>query len=196
MTESQAIDNGGDIVANPSGWYRAKMLLMGLLIFGYMGGYFLYDGFVGYPKQNAKYDELSAQIDRTADPAEKTRLVEEQKKLGNKHTETDLMLQRGIGIVGIPLGLFMIGRALYVSRGKYRLSGDTVYVPGHPPVTFDMIRDIDKSKWDKKGIALVSYSASAGKVGTFKLDDYIYDRDATDAILERIENAISPAAEQ
>lgn len=79
----------------------------------------------------------------------------------------------------------------------YRLKDDVLYVPGHPPVPLDAIRQIDKSKWDKKGIAYLDYeldsqpNAPAVK-GSIKLDDFVYDQNPTDAIMAAIEEKVAP----
>jgi hypothetical protein len=83
---------------------------------------------------------------------------------------------------------------LYTSRGEYRLSGDTLTVPGHPPVPLQFIRSLDKSFWDRKGIAYIDYELPAPSVsGRIKLDDFVYERPPTDAIVERIEHYLAAA---
>ena len=101
------------------------------------------------------------------------------------------------------LGLALLIWTLYRSRGEYRLSGHTLYVPGHPPIPLESIVKMDKTLWDKKGIAWIEYAlpssdGPADPTGsrTLKLDDFVYDRDPTDAIVERIEQIIAPPEDQ
>jgi hypothetical protein len=71
------------------------------------------------------------------------------------------------------------------------MSNNTIQVPGHPPVTVDDIRRIDKRKWDKKGIAYLHYEVGQPPtVGVMKLDDFAYERKPTDEMLERIEKNV------
>ncbi len=138
-----------------------------------MGGYFLYDGFVGYPKENHE------QVSQGKAPA---------------HSETDMRLQKIIGYALVPIGVLLLIRAHLTTRGQYQLTADdTLHVPGHPPVPVDAIREIDEAKWDRKGIAYITYELN-GKTAKIKLDDFAYLQDPTDAIHDRLVAAISPPA--
>lgn len=162
----------GEIIARRDGWFFKKWIAIGLFMAGF-GGYFLYDGYVGWPKANA-----------------------EQVALGRRpeHTETDLVLQKVIGYSLIPIGLWMVFRTLRNTRGRFRLSEDnTLNAPGHPPVPLDAIRAIDEAKWDRKGIAFIEYEVN-GKAGRIKLDDFAYDRTSIDHIHDRLVAAIAPPA--
>ena len=198
MTESTETktEPTGDIVARGDTWYRGKMFIMTLALLAYCGGYFLYDGFVGYPQNNRKIDELNVKIDATKDEAEKKRLTDEKFKLGNRKSDADILLQKGIGFVSIPLGLWVGFNSYRKSRGEIRLSGETIHVPGHPPITFDAITSIDQRLWDKKGIAYINYSLPEGKNGKFTLDDYIYQRKPIDIMYDRIVAYVSPPEEE
>jgi hypothetical protein len=168
----------GDIVARGDSWFRLKWVGMGLLFLA-GAGWFLYDGFVRWPKEN---DEIRAKA------------LAENRPIPEKslHSDTDLALQKVIGFGLIPVSLFMVFRGLHGTRGAYRLSGDVLRVPGHPPVPFDAIRAIDQSKWDRKGIAYIDYDLN-GTTGRLKLDDYMYQREPTDQIHDRIVAAVTPA---
>lgn len=76
----------------------------------------------------------------------------------------------------------------------YRVSADTLYVPGHPPIAISEITEIDNTLWERKGIAHVKYMTAAGKSGTFKLDDFVYERKPIDAIYDRIMAYHQPTA--
>ena len=160
----------GEIIAPPDSWFRKKWLLIGVALLA-GAGWFLYDGYVGYPKQNAK--ELA---------------------LGHAppNNETSIGLQKIIGYGLIPLGSILLMRALHLTRGQYRLTEDnTLHVPGHPPVPLDAIRSIDQAKWDRKGLAFIEYELN-GKAATVKLDDFAYERTRTDQIHDRLVAAIAP----
>jgi hypothetical protein len=130
----------------------------------------VYDGYYKWPRENVE-------------------AVQKDPKLENRpHTETDIFLNKLIGWVLPPVGLGILAYALYNSRGEYRLRGHILNVPGHPPVPFDHIRSIDKTDWDKKGIAYVHYETANGTTGRIRLDDFIYERTPTDEIFKRIED--------
>ena len=74
------------------------------------------------------------------------------------------------------------------------MTADTLSVPGHPPISAEHIRRIDKRKWDRKGIAYLHYEFDS-KPGTIKLDDFAYDRLPTDQMLERVERNVLPPVE-
>ena len=53
-------------------------------------------------------------------------------------------------------------------------------------VSFDQISKIDKTKWEKKGIAKLVYS-DGGSERSFVVDDLKFDREITDQIMELVE---------
>lgn len=183
MTEiAPASAPGGELVARASTSYRLKWAVMGLAMLAY-GWWSLYDGFVKWEREN---EEAVQQALAEGKPA--------PEKL--PHNDLGILLNRMIGIALQPLGLFVLGWAFYSSRGRYRLAGTTLEAPGHPAVPLESIREIDKSKWDRKGIASISYQvpgAPAGEIRRLVLDDYIYQREPTDQILGRIEAAVVPS---
>src|SRR5688500_9979852 len=112
--------NQTEIIARPSWWpYRLKWVLMGLLLVGY-GLWSVYDGFYKWPAENQRARERGL-----------TELP---------HPGFDVPFNQIIAVVAPTLGLAAAGWALYNSRGQYRLAGDTLYVPGHPPVPLDAVQ--------------------------------------------------------
>jgi hypothetical protein len=108
-----------------------------------------------------------------------------------------------MGIALPPLGILLLVRCLYLSRGVYRLEDDVLHIAGHPPVPIEAIVAIDRSKWDRKGVAFLDYDLShstrgqntgsegSNARGRFKLDDFVYDRDPTDEIFRIIEQSMT-----
>ena len=172
---------GEEIVAYAGSWYRKARYIMALIVFG-CAAWFGYDGWVGYPKINAEFD---AAVARGEKPAKA------------KLPDLDIQLQKVLALSLPILGVGIIVWLRYNSRGCYRLKDEVLYVPGHPPVPLDAIRQIDKSKWDKKGIAYLDYEIespieSQAAKGTIKLDDFVYDQNPTDAIMAAIEKTVAP----
>jgi len=175
-----AADARGEIVAYAGSWYRNARYIMAAIVFA-CAAWFAYDGWVGYPKINAAYQ---AAIERKEKPAE------------DRKSDLDIQIQKLLAITLPIVGVLIIVWLRYNSRGCYRLKGDVLQVPGHPPVPLDAIREIDKSKWDKKGIAYLDYELAGGggkpKTGTITLDDFVYQQEPTDAILAAIEARVAP----
>ncbi len=179
-----------DIVARPGRYYRNARYIIFLLIVG-SGAWFLYDGFVKWPKQNA--DALARELKLT--PEEVGRMsandvlkMATERGVKLPHPGHDVPWNRRLGIALPPLGIWFLVVILRKSRGQLRLAEDTLHIPGHPPIPLDAIRKIDKRKWERKGIAIIAYELTDGASGQFKLDDFVYDRTPTDAIFARIES--------
>jgi hypothetical protein len=171
----------GDVVARADSWERKKWILMGLFMIGY-GLYSLYHGYYHYPRMNQEAVE-EARRQGKPDP----------EKL--PHGGLDIPFNRVTGWALQPLGLLAIWWAVHRSRGEYRLSGDTLHVPGHPPVPLDAIRAIDTTKRERKGIVYIDYEVN-GTAGRLKLDDYLYQRKPTETICDQILAAVAPEEAQ
>ena len=178
----------GPIVARPSNDYRVRRYIMCALLFGF-GLYFLYDGYVGYPQMNREIAELERQQEAAGargDSTEAVRVGEELKELGGAKSDLDILIQKILGFALPVLSAAYLLWTLRNSRGEYRLDADgTLHVPGHPPVPLSGVTGVDRSKWDRKGIARVDY-AVGGQSGTLTLDDFVYQREPTDAIYDRV----------
>jgi hypothetical protein len=165
------------VVAKAGRYYRVARYLMTLLLMGY-GAWSIYDGFVSWPHWTETH------------PLEKPK------------TDTDIMLNKVLGVVLPPMGLIILGWAIYSSRGEYRLENGVLHVPGHPPVPLESIHSINRESWDRKGIAYVDYdlsdSPAPGRLengsksarGTFKIDDFVYEREPADQIFKAIEGSL------
>jgi hypothetical protein len=164
-TEQKSID-AAPIVARYDLWYRLKQSIVVLICVG--GGLWcLFDGFYRFPKENADATR------RGQTPP---------------HGPWDAPLNKGLGLALPPLGFFLLYRMLRATRGEYRLDGQTLHIPGHPPIPLSSIRLIDKAIWDRKGIARIQYEVGdSDRRRSFKLDDIAYQREPTDKILDQIE---------
>lgn len=168
----------GDIIANPGQGYRMRRYLIFILFFGW-GVWSLYDGFVKYPRMNAEADAKG-----------------QNQPHGPPNATWDVPLNRILGFALPVFATWVLASALYNSRGRLRLSADGLLdFPGHPPVPLTAIRRIDKSRWDRKGIALIDYEFDDGTAGTLRLDDFYYDQYPADEILKRIEDYLKPYVE-
>jgi hypothetical protein len=183
------------IIARAGSYYRNMRYLMAVVLVG-MGLWFGYDGFIGWPRENVEFDRLEKErqtAEQQGDRNRASQLLAEQNKM-KRHTDWDLGLQKFLCFTLPPLGIAVLIWALYNSRGEYRLEGTTLHVPGHPPVPFENITEIDRRLWDRKGIAHVNYDLGDGRQGRLRLDDFVYQRDATDEIFKRVEEFVDPEA--
>ncbi len=173
------------LIARGSAEYRIKRYIMIAIIIG-MGLWFGYDGYKGWPEENARIRAIEEE-QRQAGTTEERRaeLANELKNL-KEHSETDILLQKILFFTLPPLGLVYLAWTLFNSRGQYRLEGNRLAVPGHPEIDLDQITKIDKQLWDRKGIAYIDYDAG-GQTGRLKLDDFVYQAKPTREIFKRIE---------
>lgn len=191
-TNDGPIRSDGEIVATAGTYYRVTRYVITAVMIG-LGLWFGYDGFFGYPKHNRIAKELEQQKADAQTEEEKTALQTKIVEHGKAHTDTDIFVQKLLFFALPPLGIALIARWIYISRGAYRLTRDNVlHVPGHPPVPLDSITEIDKRQWDRKGIAYISYELKNGQKGTLRLDDFVYQREPTDEIFKRIEEHVAP----
>ncbi len=178
-----------DVIALPDRSFRTKRYLIVLMLVG-MGLWFCYDGFYNWPKQAREASDLQKQQQM---PREKP------------HSDRDIFLNQLLGVSLPPVGFLALAYFLYTSRGQYRLSGQTLHVPGHDPIPVDAITLIDKSKWERKGVARIEYepvpsvpsgsgepARTEGKPRQFQLDNFVYQEEPTRLILKRLEDALFP----
>ena len=188
------------LVARASTEYRVKRYIIVVMLIA-MGLWFGYDGFIGWPRENERIKQIGTEIEvaRKANDEARTKALDAERTTLKQHSDLDLAFQRILFFALPPVGLFVLGWSLYQSRGAYRLADQILSVPGHPPIPLDMIRSIDKTDWDRKGIAYVNYELPNGAKGAARLDDFIYERKPTDDIFKRIEEYTgtgeSPASE-
>ena len=181
---TQTAQAAGDIVARADFQYRWRIYALFLMLFGY-GVWSAYDGFVNWPAENEKWDAMVA---------------EGKKPPRADHSDMDILLNRVLGVVLPTVGIAALAFLWYRSRGEYRLSGQTLSVPGHANVPLEAIKSLDKSLWDRKGVAVVTYALAGESEDSFTLRDMVYQRKPTDEIVDRIEAHLSgdetPVAEK
>lgn len=170
MTEQETPSSGGQIVASAARDFRWKRFaLVGILLV--YSGLSIRDGFSKYPAENAAARDRGYQI--------------------MPHPGLDIQLNQDLGMILPPLALLFLFWTLYVSRGAYRVDGQEIHVPGHPPIPLSAIRKINRAKWDRKGIAYIEYEVpGTSETARFKLDDFVYQREPTDQIFAMIESSL------
>lgn len=199
LTTESTSTAGGEIVARAGTYYRVTRYIITVAIIA-MGLWFGYDGYYGWPEKNRKIDELTKlqqEAQARGDLDEANRLTQQKNEVGVYHSDFQLGFQKFLFFTLPPLALVLFFRWMWISRGAYRLTSDNVlHVPGHPPVPLDRVTELDKRLWDRKGIAYVGYEGPGGQQGRLKLDDFIYEREPTDAIYKRVEDHVAPPAQE
>jgi len=176
------------VVARAGRYYRNARYIMALMFLGF-GLWCVRDGFFTWPKANAAayYKAKNIPMPATLPSAMEIVHLAEKENIRLPHAGWDVPFNRVLGILLPVAAVLVVVWTLYNSRGEYRLEGDTLSVPGHPPVRLEYIRKIDKRLWDRKGIAYIEYELPDGRTGRLKLDDFVYRRDPTDEILRQVE---------
>ncbi len=193
ITPPPVVDHTGPtapIVARAGRYYRNARYLMFLIIVS-IGAWFIYDGFVAYPANNRRYDDLVQQLARMEkDPARDESVylsVTLQVKSMSRHDEFSILLQKVLGFALPPIGIGLLIRWLRSSRGEIRLENGVLTIPGSPPVPLHAIDEIDKELWDRKGILTAYYTLEDNTTGKFILDDFVYQAHPIRAIVRAIE---------
>ncbi|MCC6679622.1 MAG: hypothetical protein IT445_01860 [Phycisphaeraceae bacterium] len=169
--------------------YQVRLLIIGLLAL--LGGlYFLYDGMVGYPHEQAMY--LEYQKVKEANPEDyNQRWIEFARERGwsqevpEYKSDMDILTQKIIAGILIPIGVLILLRLL-LNRGRW-IAMDEQGLTDHAgrSVAFDAITHLDETRWQRKGIAVVHYKAD-GQDGRFVLDDWKFDRAAVSAMVKHL----------
>jgi hypothetical protein len=195
-TTGEETPDGGEIVARAATYYRMTRYTMFVLLLA-AAAWFAYDGWKGWPAENGRHDRNAKALEEARKAGDEKRMDELNKDPVTNtkpHSDSDILLQKRLAI-GLPIvAIGFLIWALYNSRGAYRLAGVTLSVPGHPPVQLSEIEEIHREKWDRKGIAYLKYATASGRQGRLRLDDFIYEREPTDKIFERVEKFVAGEA--
>lgn len=167
--------------------YMARLLVVALITL--IGGFwFSYDGFIGYPHQQLvarAYMQFQdeGRVDQwPAYAREKGWTVSPE----SPKTDSDIWLQRLLGMLALPVGL-IFGAATLRSLGRYvACDEEGLITPRYPKVPFTAIKELDKSRWQKKGIVVVHFELD-GKAGRIVLDDWKMNTEKTEQVLRSIE---------
>ena len=189
--------------------------------------YFLYDGYVGYPRKNLDKarqllpadEQGAARISKDVGSADKDTIVQGdllkaiEARLGlpawkgpaedrvfkavwfgpggalvvhynatsgtvvssrwmkGQKTELDLLIQKLLGYVLMPVGLVLLVRVLLMLARGARFSDEGLQPSGGPLIPFDAMTGWDISDYREKGRIRLSYTLG-GEEGVYVLDDY------------------------
>lgn len=165
--------------------WRRRMIFMALMIWG-SALWFAYDGYIAWPAEEKRYQQLVVLtadiVDEDHKPTKKDpevvrawqRYAEQndlKTKVPKNRTAGDLAGQRGIaGVMALGGTLFLIWFGLQ-HRRSVRVEGEIITGASGETVNFDQIVDVDRHKWENKGIAYAIYEQN-GKRRRLCLDDH------------------------
>jgi hypothetical protein len=190
-------------------WKKQKLFVaLFLLAFG---GWFFYDGLVGYPKQNARYAvwrraKVEGNETIWADYAKANGLkLDHWANYAREHnwrddalppqalTDSQIRGQFVFGTITVVIGLIVLAYWKRQIGRKLSLDDEAVTSPAGTRVPFTAITGLGLKKWESKGYATVRYELD-GRKGQFLIDDYKFDTEPTRQIVEEIKTRLTARA--
>lgn len=165
--------------------WRRRMIFMGAMIWG-SGLWFAYDGYINWPAEEQRYQKL---VELTADIVEEGDKITEKNpevkqvwsayaaehdlkpKVPKHRSDGDLAGQRYIAGFFCTIGVIFTAWVWLQHRKSVRAEGETITGAEGQTVEFYEIVDMDRSKWEAKGIAYAIYERD-GKRQRLCLDDH------------------------
>lgn len=182
----------GEYTAKAGSYYRNVRYVIFIAALA-LGGYFLYDGYVRYPADNVRYAELLAEQNQLQEAGRESEAAEVRRELDGykNHSDTDILVQKILGYALPPVGILLMARWWYKSRGRVRLdASDTLHLPGREPIPLSSMTALDDTMWERKGIAHVEYKTAEGETRA-RLDDFVYERGPIDKIHDRLKHVLA-----
>jgi len=165
--------------------WRRRMFFMGFMIWG-SSAWFAYDGYVAWPAEEQRYQtlvELTAEVvAEDEEPTDKNPEVERiwrsyatendhKSKVPKHRSGGDLAGQRYIAGFFAIVGMIFSAWVALQHRKSVRAEGDVITGADGQTVNLDEIVDMDRSKWETKGIAYATYERD-GRRRKLCLDDH------------------------
>ena len=153
-------------------WWFHKRAIIFVAIIGGMSAYFVYDGYIGYPKGNLWVDEYEA-FDADSAGTSWGRYAAKHNRPAappERHTDAEILQQKQIGFTGFAITL-LSGLWWWRKNQKKWLifPGDKFITPKGKEVGFDQVEATNFKKWDY-GVAFLT----CGEAGRVRVDDYVY----------------------
>ena len=186
--------------ANSNSKFLFKFLLIAIVLIGF-GGWALYDSVVSAPKKMKKAKEYWVESEEgEKEPWVKRHSGEEwaaivEKKgwgIGEPKTPSGALGYAYFNyamLLCIPLGAFSLFKYLQANKTWIEGTDSNFQTSGGIKFDFDQIKAIDKKKWAKKGLASITFS-DGNQDRLYVLDDLKYEREPTDEILYKMEQAL------
>ena len=177
--------------ARISSTWKNQKLLVSLLVIAF-GGYFFFDGSVGWPRSNARFVKHQEFVDAKNEMGWITYCTENGVNPEPPHkfyTDDDLKAQFAFGTLLVTIGAIVLAYWATQIRRVVKTDEEAVHTPAGTRVPFSAITGIGKKQWETKGIARVRYELD-GRKGEFVVDDYKFETDPSRTILKEIEEKL------
>lgn len=189
------------VQAHISPGYRWRLGIIGLACLGF-SAYCFYDGYIHYPYLRQIGLERDALIEKY--PVENELREAEWNKIATEKgyplempteatkRQMDIYTQYIMLAITLPIGLiFTIG--FIRAGGRWVEMSDSGFKTSWgQSTTFDAIKQINKERWDTKGIAIVKYVEDGGIERALVLDDWKFNREATTQMVDEITKRLTP----
>ncbi|MFW6059860.1 MAG: hypothetical protein ACODAQ_06740 [Phycisphaeraceae bacterium] len=190
-TTEQAEQSGQPIRADIRFGYRVRFAIAALVLIG-MGIYALADGLYFYPAHNQhraaslealeQYRQTHGSLEGWPTHAREHGYAQDPTRLEEK----GILSQYIMAGLCLPAGLAAAVYYLVLGRRWVRADADGLRTNSGRHAPWDALASIDKSRWQRKGIAVVHYN-DRGAPRRITLDDWKYDTEATEQILAATE---------
>lgn len=161
------------LTAHLSKTWKKRQLMISAFTIG-LGLWFFYDGAIGFPKKNLRFDahKRFQNENRLEEwPAYAASQGWAKRAPEKRYEKIDLAAQFVLGTISLVFGAGAFGWLIISSKRKLSSDSEAIYGLSGERVPFCAITSIDKRKWDSKGIAYAHYEID-GKAGRLTLDDY------------------------
>jgi hypothetical protein len=174
--------------------WKKRQMLIACFLFA-VSLWFFYDGGVQYPKQNVRYDRFK-ELEQSGRDHEWPKVAGEngwpRKAPHKRFSQVDLAGQFFFG--GLGLAAALAAGIWFVISSRQRLSADDQAIrrADGKVVPFDRIGQLDRRKWESKGIVYAVYD-EGGREKRLTLDDYKFE--GAEAIIRAAEAHLAKRGE-
>lgn len=193
-----------DLRAETENRFLIKYLLIGLLCFGFFL-YSAYDAFIGYPNMLPRAEAWQKLLEDESLSEEERRsqwktISDEQgwsskrptKKEDVAHVQQTIIWNYAFMVIGLAVAAPCL-IWYFNSKGSWiEAQGDILRHSGGQEINVNQITEIDKRRWERKGIAIVHATGKSGQPEKFVIDDLKFERQATDQIMAWVESHVEP----
>ena len=192
------------IRAESNNGFLQRFLLIAIVCIGF-GFYCLYDGFIGYPKK-LKISEAYEQYHSTETGEPVTEQLAqseaeweafaksqgwsiEKPKKRPPAIRSDIIWQYIMATIAFLVGLPVLYNYVRSRNSWIETDGVRITTSRGQVVELEKVQGVDKRRWEKKGIAKVSY-LDQGSTAILVIDDFKFERTPMGEILGQIEAKI------
>ena len=175
--------------------YRWRLALIAAICLGF-ATWSLYDGFVRYPSYNRMLEQYQGLPEETQDDdwpsiaAERGWPTNPLDLPAEKKSVWDIRTQFIMTAITLPIGLIFAFAVIRTFNRWIALDEQGLNTSWGQCVPFEAITKLNKRRWHK-GIAVV-YHQDGPDEQKLVLDDWKYQRETMDSIVEQIEASLSP----